>query len=78
MGGSQHRADGPEEAVCRRRKWPATPSSWEGNEEAESTGVDDLKVSCVGLITGGPEQSESEEDKIWRVLKLPHSYETKN
>lgn len=68
------------EAVCRRRKWPAAPSSWEGNEEAESTGVADLKVSCVGLkkITGGPEQSESEEEKTWRVLKLPHSHETKN
>ena len=66
------------EAVCRRRKWPATPSSCERNEEAESTRVDDLKVSCVGLITGGPEQSESEEDKTWRVLKLPHSYETKH
>lgn len=71
MGGSQHRAGWPRgvwaggRLSAEGRKWPAAMSSWEGNEEAESTGVADLKVSCVGLkkITGGPEQSESEEEK---------------
>ena len=79
-GQKARRSVGWWEDVCRRRKWPAAPSSWEGNEETESTGVDDLEVSCVSLkkITGGPEPSESKEEKTSRVLQLPYSQEMKN
>ena len=79
-GQKAQRSVGWWEDVCRRRKWPAAPSSWEGNEETESTGVDDLEVSCVSLkkITGGPEPSESKEEKTSRVLQLPYSQEMKN
>ena len=50
------------EAVCRRRKWPAAPSSWEGNEETKSTGVDDLEVSCVSLSWPGAIRKRRGED----------------